>query len=452
MFVPHTETELQEMLQVIGVDRLEDLFTDVPEGYRFPDLNLPPALTEMEIMTELQSISSGNASTRDLICFLGAGAYNHYTPAAVDSIIRRGEFLTAYTPYQPEVSQGTLQAIFEYQTLVSMLTGMDVSNASHYDGATAAAEAVIMAYHHFRTKRGKLVVSPGVNPQYRETIRTYMQGYENFSISGDLNGLDPLCGPADLQPLIDHDTCLVLVQYPDFFGRIYDYTSLVQAAHEAGALVAFAVNPLALGLLKPPGEFGADIVVGEGQPLGIPLSFGGPYLGLFATRKEYVRRLAGRLVGETVDKQNRRAYVLTLTAREQHIRREKATSNICTNQGLIALTSTVYMSLLGKQGMRRVAELCYHKAHYAADCISEIPGFSVCMDAPFFHEFVVCLPDHVTVDEVNERLLENGILGGYNLTNDYPELKNRMLIAVTELNTREDIDYLCATLEEATHA
>jgi glycine dehydrogenase subunit 1 len=244
----------------------------------------------------------------------------------------------------------------------------------------------------------------------------------------------------------------VLVQYPDFFGRIYDYTSLVQAAHEAGALVAFAVNPLALGLLKPPGEFGADIVVGEGQPLGIPLSFGGPYLGLFATRKEYVRRLAGRLVGETVDKQNRRAYVLTLTAREQHIRREKATSNICTNQGLIALTSTVYMSLLGKQGMRRVAELCYHKAHYAADCISEIPGFSVCMDAPFFHEFVVCLPDHVTVDEVNERLLENGILGGYNLTNDYPELKNRMLIAVTELNTREDIDYLCATLEEATHA
>jgi glycine dehydrogenase subunit 1 len=452
MFVPHTQSELEEMLQVIGVERLEDLFTDVPENYRFPNLDLPASLTEMEVMTELQSISTGNASTRDLICFLGAGAYNHYTPAAVDSIIRRGEFLTAYTPYQPEVSQGTLQAIFEYQTLIAALTGMEVSNASHYDGATAAAEAMVMAYHHFRGKRGKLVVSPGVNPQYRETIRTYMQGYENFTVTGDVNNLDPLCGPGDIQPLIDQDTSLVLVQYPDFFGRIYDYSALVQSAHEAGALVAFVVNPLTLGVLKPPGEFGADIVVGEGQPLGIPLSFGGPYLGIFATRKEYVRRLAGRLVGETVDKEGRRAYVLTLTAREQHIRREKATSNICTNQGLIALTSTVYMCLLGKHGMRQVAELCYHKAHYAAERIAEIPGFTVCMDAPFFHEFVVCLPEHLSVDAVNEHLLENGILGGYNLTNDYPELKNRMLIAVTELNTREDIDYLCEILEEVRNA
>jgi glycine dehydrogenase subunit 1 len=452
MFVPHTQSELEEMLQVIGVERLEDLFTDVPENYRFPNLDLPASLTEMEVMTELQSISTGNASTRDLICFLGAGAYNHYTPAAVDSIIRRGEFLTAYTPYQPEVSQGTLQAIFEYQTLIAALTGMEVSNASHYDGATAAAEAMVMAYHHFRGKRGKLVVSPGVNPQYRETIRTYMQGYENFTVTGDVNNLDPLCGPGDIQPLIDQDTSLVLVQYPDFFGRIYDYSALVQSAHEAGALVAFVVNPLTLGVLKPPGEFGADIVVGEGQPLGIPLSFGGPYLGIFATRKEYVRRLAGRLVGETVDKEGRRAYVLTLTAREQHIRREKATSNICTNQGLIALTSTVYMCLLGKHGMRQVAELCYHKAHYAAERIAEIPGFTVCMDAPFFHEFVVCLPEHLSVDAVNEHLLENGILGGYNLTNDYPELKNRMLVAVTELNTREDIDYLCEILEEVRNA
>jgi glycine dehydrogenase subunit 1 len=452
MFVPHTQSELEEMLQVIGVERLEDLFTDVPENHRFPNLDLPASLTEMEVMTELQSISTGNASTRDLICFLGAGAYNHYTPAAVDSIIRRGEFLTAYTPYQPEVSQGTLQAIFEYQTLIAALTGMEVSNASHYDGATAAAEAMVMAYHHFRGKRGKLVVSPGVNPQYRETIRTYMQGYENFTVTGDVNNLDPLCGPGDIQPLIDQDTSLVLVQYPDFFGRIYDYSALVQSAHEAGALVAFVVNPLTLGVLKPPGEFGADIVVGEGQPLGIPLSFGGPYLGIFATRKEYVRRLAGRLVGETVDKEGRRAYVLTLTAREQHIRREKATSNICTNQGLIALTSTVYMCLLGKHGMRQVAELCYHKAHYAAERIAEIPGFTVCMDAPFFHEFVVCLPEHLSVDAVNEHLLENGILGGYNLTNDYPELKNRMLVAVTELNTREDIDYLCEILEEVRNA
>jgi glycine dehydrogenase subunit 1 len=452
MFVPHTDAERKEMLKVIGVEQIEDLFSDVPSQYRFPKLDLPPALTEMEIMKELLDISAGNASTRDLICFLGAGAYNHYIPAAVDSIVRRGEFLTAYTPYQPEISQGTLQAIFEYQSLIAALTGMEVSNASHYDGATAAAEAVIMAYHHFRGKRPKIVVSPSVNPQYRETIRTYMQGYENFILTGDTNGLDPLCGPETILSFVDANTSLVMIQYPDFFGRIYDLSAVIQAAHAAGALVAVVVNPITLGLLKPPGEYGADIVVGEGQPLGIPLAFGGPYLGIFATKKEYVRKIAGRLVGETVDKEGRRAYVLTLTAREQHIRREKATSNICTNQGLIALTSTVYMSLLGKQGLRKVAELCYQKAHYAADCINQIPGFSVCMDAPFFHEFVVCCPENMRVDEINNFLLEEGILGGYNLEKDYPELKNRMLIAVTEMNSRDEIDHLCEVLSEVTHA
>ncbi len=452
MFVPHTDTERKEMLETIGVERIEDLFGDVPEEHRFPALNLPPAMTEMEIMRELIEVSSGNASTRDLVCFLGAGAYNHYIPAAVDSIIRRGEFLTAYTPYQPEVSQGTLQAIFEYQSLTAALTGMEVSNASHYDGATAAAEAVVMAYHHFRGKRPKLVVSPGVNPQYRETMRTYMQGYADFAIAGDGVGIDPLSGSEAILPLIDAQTSLVMVQYPDFFGRLYDLTALIAAAHAAGALAAVVVNPLTLGLLKPPGEFGADIVVGEGQPLGIPLSFGGPYLGLFATRKEYVRRIAGRLVGESVDKEGRRAYVLTLTAREQHIRREKATSNICTNQGLIALASTVYMSLLGKSGLKKVAELCYQKAHYAASRIDQIPGFSVCTDAPFFHEFVVCCPDGVRVDDINAALLEEGILGGYNLEKDYPELKNRMLIAVTEMNTRDEIDSLCEVLSEVSHA
>lgn len=452
MFVPHTDPEREEMLKVIGVEKMEDLFTDVPENFRFPKLDLPPALTEMEIMKELVEVSSGNASTRDLACFLGAGAYHHYIPAAVDSIIRRGEFLTAYTPYQPEVSQGTLQAIFEYQSLIAALTGMEVSNASHYDGSTAAAEAVIMAYHHFREKRPKVVVSPGVNPQYRETIRTYMQGYDRFTLRGDREGLDPLCGPDSILPLVDMNTSLVMVQYPDFFGRLYDLTALVKKSHEAGALVAVVVNPLSLGLLTPPGEFDADIVVGEGQPLGIPLSFGGPYLGIFATKKEYVRRIAGRLVGETVDKEGRKAYVLTLTAREQHIRREKATSNICTNQGLIALASTVYMSLLGKKGLRQVAELCYQKAHFAADCINQIPGFSVCMDAPFFHEFVVCCPDGTNVDEINAHLLEEGILGGYNLEKDYPELKQRMLIAVTEMISREEIESLCEILSEVSNA
>lgn len=451
MFVPHTDREREEMLKTIGVDRLEDLFIDVPEDYRFPYLGLPSGLSEMEIMAELQELAGANTTTRDMVCFLGAGAYNHYIPAAVDSIIRRGEFLTAYTPYQPEVSQGTLQAIFEYQSMIAALTGMEVSNASHYDGASAAAEAVVMAYHHFRGKRGKVILSPGVNPQYRETIRTYMQGYEGFQIEGD-HGADcnPLAGPEEIQTMIDSNTCLVMVQYPDFFGRIYDYTSMVETAHQAGALVAIAVNPLSLGLLKPPGEYGTDIVVGEGQPLGIPLSFGGPYLGLFATKKEYVRRLSGRLVGETVDQSGKRAYVLTLTAREQHIRREKATSNICTNQGLIALTATVYMSLLGKNGLRQVAELCYHKAHYAAEKINKIPGYSVCMDQPFFHEFVVCCPRPVS--EINEHLLDHGILGGYDLSQNYPSLTNQMLIAVTELNSRDDIDLLVEVFSEVSHA
>ncbi len=451
MFVPHTEAERDEMLKTIGVEQIADLFTDIPANYRFPSLNIPAGLTEMEAAAELQELAQGNEPAGELISFLGAGAYHHYIPAAVNSIVSRGEFLTAYTPYQPEIAQGTLQAIFEYQSLIAALTGMDVSNASHYDGATAAAEAVVMAYHHFRGKRSKIVLSPGVHPHYRATIRTYMQGYADFSIAGDHEeGCDPLSGTESLAERIDANTSLVMVQYPDFFGRIYDFTELVKTAHAAGALVAVAVNPLSLALLKTPGDFGADIVVGEGQPLGIPLSFGGPYLGIFATKKEYVRRLAGRLVGETVDQDGRRAYVLTLTAREQHIRREKATSNICTNQGLIALTSLVYMSLLGKHGLRQVAELCYHKAHYAAEQINQIPGFSVCIDRPFFHEFVVCCPKPVA--EINAALLDEGILGGYDLEQDYPALQNRMLVAVTELNSRHEIDVLVEALKEITHA
>ncbi|WP_322509096.1 aminomethyl-transferring glycine dehydrogenase subunit GcvPA [Anaerolinea sp.] len=450
MFVPNADPDRKAMLKTIGVERIEDLFTDVPEGYRFPKLNLPEALSEMEAYAHLSELAQANSSVRDLTCFLGAGAYHHYIPAVVDAIIQRGEFLTAYTPYQPEVSQGTLQAIFEYQSLMALLTGMEVCNASHYDGATAAAEAVIMAYHHFRGKRTKVLVSHALYPQYRATIRTYMQGYTQLTITGDeCTDCDPLAGPEALLRAIDTNTALVIVQYPDFLGRIYDYTELANAAHQAGALFAIAVNPIALGLLKPPGEFGADIVIGEGQPLGIPLSFGGPYLGIFATRKEFVRKIAGRLVGETVDQDGKRAYVLTLTAREQHIRREKATSNICSNQGLMALASTVYLSLLGKQGLRQVAELCYQKAHYAADLISQIPGYTVCSNAPFFHEFVVCCPKPVS--EINQALLEYGILGGFDLSTDYPGLKNAMLIAVTEMNTREEIETLRDVLEDISH-
>ncbi|HSF81017.1 MAG TPA: aminomethyl-transferring glycine dehydrogenase subunit GcvPA [Anaerolineales bacterium] len=446
MYLPHTDAERKAMLATIGVERLEELFQDVPASFRFPELNLPPALTEMEAMGEMQDLAWANESTHDLACFLGAGAYNHYIPAAVDAILRRGEFLTAYTPYQPEISQGTLRAIFDYQSLITSLTGMDVSNASHYDGATAAAEAVSLADANFRGKRTKVVLSPSLHPHYRQTIHTYNHG-SFIELAGEQ--VDITAGPEALIPLIDENTALVIVQYPDFFGRIHDFTPLVDAAHAKGALVSISVNPLSLGLLKSPGEFGADIVTGEGQSLGIPLSFGGPYLGIFATRMEYVRKMAGRLVGETVDNRGQRAYVLTLTAREQHIRREKATSNICTNQGLIALASAVYLSLLGKQGLRQVSELCYHKAHYAAQQIARLPNFALWSPEPFFHEFVVRCP--APVKEINAYLLENGILGGYDLGQDYPELENHMLVAVTEMNSREEIDMLVETLAEVSN-
>ncbi len=441
MYFSHTPAEREAMLRTIGVKSLEDLFQAVPAAHRFPDLRLPPALTEMEALSEMQEYALANESIQELSSFLGAGAYHHYIPAAVDSLLRRGEFYTAYTPYQPEISQGTLQSIFDYQSLVVALTGMEVSNASHYDGATAIAEAVTMAHANFRGKRARVVLSPAVHPHYRQVLHTYNHGTPIEVVGEDL---DLTAGPEALIPLIDPQTALVIVQYPDFFGRIYDLTHLAQAAHAAGALLAVSVNPTALGLLKTPGEFGADIVTGEGQPLGIPLSFGGPYLGLFATRKEYVRKMAGRLVGETVDNRGQRAYVLTLTAREQHIRREKATSNICTNQGLMALAATIYMSLLGKHGLRQVAELCYHKAHYAAQKITALPGYALWSNAPFFHEFVVRCP--LPVDEINEHLLEYDILGGYDLGQDYPQLENHMLIAVTEMNSKEEIDRLADAL------
>ncbi len=448
MFIPHTDADRAAMLRTVGIEKLEDLFVDVPEKYRFPTLDLPPALTEMEVTAELQEIADANESVHELACFLGAGAYNHYIPAAVDAIIRRGEFLTAYTPYQPELSQGTLQAIFEYQSNVVALTGMEVCNASHYDGATAVAEAVNMAYANFRGKRIRIILSPALNPQYRQTVRTYAEG-SPVVLLGDGPDADLHADPNSLIPLIDADTALVVVQYPDFFGRIYDYTNLAESAHALGALLAISVNPIALGLLKAPGFMGADIVTGEGQPLGIPLSFGGPYLGLFATRKEYVRKMAGRLTGETVDNRGQRAYVLTLTAREQHIRREKATSNICTNQGLIALASTVYMSLLGKNGLRQVAELCFHKAHYAATEIAKLSGYSLWSPATFFNEFVVQTP--VPVSEINDLLLDHDILGGYDLSQDYPDLDRHMLIAVTEMNSREHIDQLVEVLTEVSN-
>jgi glycine dehydrogenase subunit 1 len=444
-YIPHTDQDRKEMLAAIGVDGLDDLYEAVPTGVRFPDLDLPEPLSEMEVMDELQALSEANLEVKHTSCFLGAGAYHHFIPSVVDHILRRSEFYTAYTPYQPEISQGTLQAIFEYQSLMCQLTGMEVSNASHYDGATALAEAVILALNHHRGKRSKVVISPTVHPHYRQVVRTYTQGM-GLMLTGD-----ELCenSTQDLMALVDEDTTLVAVQYPDFLGNLEDFSALGQAAHDVGALLCVVINPLALGMLRPPGEFGADVVVGEGQPLGIPPSYGGPYVGIFTTQEKYVRKMAGRLVGETVDVDGKRGYVLTLTPREQHIRRDKATSNICTNQGLIALATAVYLSMMGKAGLRKVAELCYHKAHYAAERIDALDGYSVWNKKPFFHEFVVKCSRPVA--EINEALLDIDILGGYDLGQDYPELQGHMLVAVTEMLSREEIDDFVDALQELSH-
>ncbi len=448
-YIPITPKERDAMLEKIGVKTLDDLFKDIPARHRFPELDLPPALTEMEAAVELADIASNNETVRgDLISFLGAGMYNHYIPSVIDHMLRRGEFYTAYTPYQPEISQGTLQGIFEYQSLMCALTGMEVSNASHYDGATAAAEAVNLAFAQFRGKRTKVVVSPSLHPQYRAVIRTYTQGM-GVEIVGEDSVISNQSSVTSLEALIDENTALVIVQYPDFFGRIYDYTQLIEDAHAKGALVCVAANPTALAMLKTPGDMGADIVVGEAQPLGLPLWYGGPSLGFFTTSKKYVHKMAGRLVGETVDNRGQRSYVLTLTAREQHIKRERATSNICSNQGLLALGAAIYMSVLGKTGMGQVANLCYQKAHYAAETLSKIPGYGLCFSDPFFHEFSLCCPKPVA--EINAHLLDHGILGGYDLSQDYPELQNHMLIAVTEMNTKEEIDMLAEVLAEVSH-
>lgn len=440
-YIPHSDEDQDAMLAGIGVRSIKELFEDVPEHVRFPQLDLPPALSEMEVRQELEMLAGANLTAADGPCFLGAGAYRHFVPAVVDAVLRRGEFYTAYTPYQPEISQGTLQAIFEYQSMICALTGMEVSNASHYDGATATAEAVITAINVHRMKRRKVVVSPFVHPEYRAVMRTYTQGM-GLVVTGD--EADTSTGLSDL---LDADTACLVVQYPDFLGRIEDLSSLAEAAQAAGALLVVVADPIALGLLKPPGEFGADIVAGEGQGMGAGLSYGGPYLGFFATRREHVRKMAGRLVGQTVDVEGNRGFVLTLSTREQHIRREKATSNICTNQGLVMLAAAVYMAALGRCGMRQVAELCYHRAQYAQRQIAAIDGFQALDDAPFFKEFAVRCPR--PVQEINAYLLDEwGIVGGYDLGQDYADLKDHMLVCVTEMNPRDEIDQLVGALQE----
>jgi len=440
-YTPHTDLERQQMLSAIGVTTIEDLFEAVPSAHRFPRLDLPKPLSEMDVLAELQGLAEVNEHAGDFAIFRGAGAYHHFVPSAVNHLLLRGEFYTAYTPYQPEVSQGTLQVIFEYQSMMCALTGMDAANASHYDGATSLAEAVTVAVDVARGKRKKIIISPAINPHYREVVRTYNQG-RDVKIVGD----EGIADIPDLIDMLDENTAMLAVAYPNFFGQIDDFAKLAEKVHEAGALLVMVINPIALGLFKTPGELGADIVVGEGQPLGIPMGFGGPYLGFFGCREEYVRKIAGRIIGETVDQDGRRAYVMTLRPREQDIRREKASSNICTNQGLMSLAACIYLSLMGKYGLRKVAELCYHKAHYAADQIAAIPGYKVDMSKPFFHEFVVKCPRPVS--EINDRLIEQGITGGYDLSVDYAHLTDHMLLCVTEMNIKEEIDALVDTLKE----
>lgn len=450
-YLPHTETERREMLEAIGVSQLEQLFSDIPESSRYPDLTLPSPLSQMELTRHMQVLSEQNLHTGNRLSFLGAGAYEHFIPATVDEVLRRSEFSTAYTPYQAEASQGMLQALFEYQSMICRLTAMDVANASHYDGSTALAEAVRMALNIAKRGRHKVILSPTVNPHYREVVRTYLQG-SDAEIVGEQIPVPGLAG--NLKPLtalLDEETAALVIQSPDFFGQFENVTGLADAVHEAGALLIVVTDPIALGRFQPPGNYGADVVVADGQPLGIPLSFGGPYLGIFTARREHVHHMPGRLVGETMDSEGRRGYVLTLAAREQHIRRARATSNICTNAGLMALAAATYLATLGEAGLREVAELCYHKSHYAAAQIGRISGVQInpqAPDAPFFREFVVSLPRPVAA--VNQTLSEQfGILGGYDLGASDSQFESHILIAVTEMRTKEDIDRLVDGLQQA---
>lgn len=436
-YVPNTDAERRRMLDAIGAADVSELFEGIPSSLTLArSLEVPGPLSEMELRKFTSDLGCSNANLDDFASFLGAGIYDHFIPATVTAVTGRSEFYTAYTPYQPEISQGNLQTIFEFQTLVCELTGMDVANASMYDAASALAEAALMA--SAITRRDEWVVSSCVHPAYRRTMSTYawaagkrMTEAERSDIVTDLDSLSARITP---------NTACVIVQSPNFLGAVESLAEVERFAHAAGALFIVCANPISLGLLRPPGEYGADICVAEGQPLGIAPGFGGPLLGLFACRKEFVRQMPGRVVGATTDAQGRRGYTLTLQTREQHIRREKATSNICTNEALNALAATVYLATLGGAGLRQVAGLCVQKAHYAAQCISELPGYELPFKSPFFHEFIVKCPQPVA--EINTRLAKKRIIGGLDLAAQYPDLAGHMLVCVTEKRTEADIHAL----------
>ncbi len=443
-YISNTPAQQKEMLGTIGVSSIEDLLVRVPPKTRLSrPLNLPGALAETDLVRHLRLLAALNASADDYACFLGGGSYDHAVPSPINHLVSRGEFFTAYTPYQPEASQGTLRTIYEYQSMVAELCGMDVANASLYDGASSLAEAALMA--HAATGRDGVVLSRGVNPFYRQVVETYCEGPNLKLRSVSLGD-----GATDAEPLrkaVSGTTAAVVLQHPNFFGCLEDVTAAAEVAHAAGALLIVVTDPVNLGLLAPPGALGADIVVGEGQGLGVPMSFGGPNLGLFATKRDLVRRMPGRLVGATVDLDGRRGFVLTLQTREQHIRREKATSNICTNVALCALMATIYLAITGKRGLRRVGELCLAKAHYAAAEFSKVPGVRLRFAAPFFKEFTLQLPK--SPDRVARRLMKDKILAGVPLKTLDREYRDCLLVAVTEKRTREEIDAYARALAAA---
>jgi len=429
-YIPNTTDEQAEMLAALGIVSIDQLFTDIPDEYRNPALELPAPLSELEIQRELGGMAAKNRPLSSGPSFLGAGSYDHFIPSIIKPLITRGEFITAYTPYQAEASQGTLQVIYEFQTLICNLYGMEVANAGMYDGATSLAEAVLMACRV--TKREKVALVDTVSPAYSAVIHTYCQS-QDIAVE--------TVSPSNVV-LNDETACLVL-QYPNYFGNIEDMQNLIDMAHAKGALAVVSTDPTAMGMFQTPGHYGADIVTGDGQPLGIPSSFGGPFVGLFATKQEYIRQMPSRLSGRTVDKNGKTGYVLTLQTREQHIRRERATSNICTNEALYALASTIYLAAMGKHGLRQVAELCYHKAHYAAAKIGELPGYSLPIEGPFFQEFVVQCPS--APSDINKKLMEQNILGGLDVSEQVP---NGMLLCVTEMSSQDDINALVAALSE----
>ncbi|HEX8583519.1 MAG TPA: aminomethyl-transferring glycine dehydrogenase subunit GcvPA [Allosphingosinicella sp.] len=447
-YLPLAEADRREMLRTIGASSVEDLFVDVPEAARLAAKveGLPDHASELSVERQLSAMARRNLAAGEAPFFLGCGAYKHHIPASVDHLIQRGEFLTSYTPYQPEIAQGTLQALFEFQTQVARLYGCDVANASMYDGSTACWEAIGMARRI--TRRTKAVLSGGLHPHYVSVART-MAKFTGDTLETSVPQLGPEPDTTALLDSIDKDTSCVVVQYPDILGRIADLSELADRAHAAGALlIAVVTEPVALGLIKAPGEMGADIVVGEGQSIGVGLNFGGPYVGLFATRDKYVRQMPGRLAGETVDAEGKRGFVLTLSTREQHIRREKATSNICTNSGLCALAFSVHMTLLGETGLRRLAELNHARAVRAAERLAKMPGVELVSDT-FFNEFTLRLPQEAR--PVVRTLADRGILGGVSLGRLYPDeegLANGLVVAVTEICTDEDVEALAGALEE----